>query len=153
MRVIVVSDSHGFMGRLSTVLFAAEQGGPIDAVLHLGDGYYDLRDLGVDLPPVYQVAGNCDRVSSGTLDYVTLCGAKLLLTHGHYQHVKEGSDDLLSLAMDQKCQAALYGHTHYQKMEWRNGILLLNPGAVIDGRYAILNISRLGAIFPALCTL
>lgn len=153
MRVVVVSDSHGFTGRLSTVLSVAEQGGPIDAILHLGDGYYDLKDLGVPLPPVYQVAGNCDRFASGTLDYVTLSGAKILLTHGHYQHVKDGTDDLLSLAMEEKCHAALYGHTHYQKMEWRSGILLLNPGAVTDGKYGILNINRLGAIYPALCTL
>ena len=153
MRAVVISDSHGFTGRLSTVLTVAEQGGPIDAILHLGDGYYDLQDLGVPLPPVYQVAGNCDHFVSGTLDYVTLSGAKILLTHGHHQHVKDGTDDLLSLAMEEKCRAALYGHTHYQKMEWRNGILLLNPGAVTDGKYAILNINRLGAVDPVLCGL
>ena len=68
MRIVVLSDSHGFTGRLSTVLTVAEQSGPIDAILHLGDGYYDLKDLGVDLPPVYHVAGNCDHFVSGTLD-------------------------------------------------------------------------------------
>ena len=52
MRVIVLSDSHGSVGRLSTILTVAEQGGPIDAILHLGDGYWDLQDLGVDLQPV-----------------------------------------------------------------------------------------------------
>jgi len=38
-------------------------------------------------------------------------------------------------------------------MKWENGILLLNPGAVQDGRYAVLNINPLGGIDPALCTL
>ena len=107
MRVIVVSDSHGATGRLSTILTVAEQAGPIDAIIHLGDGYYDLRDLEVALPPVYQVAGNCDLFRSDTLDFVTLSNAKLLLTHGHYQHVREGTDDLLSLALEEKCAAAL----------------------------------------------
>ncbi|MBR6185713.1 MAG: YfcE family phosphodiesterase [Clostridia bacterium] len=153
MRVIVLSDSHGFTGRLSSILTVAEDQGPIDAIIHLGDGYYDLSDLGVPLPPVYQVAGNCDHFVSGTVDYVTLSGAKILLTHGHRQHVKDGSDDLLSLAIEEKCHAALYGHTHCQKMEWRNGILILNPGAVTDGKYGILNINRLGGIFPVLSTL
>ena len=153
MRVIVVSDSHGATGRLSTILTVAEQAGPIDAIIHLGDGYYDLRDLEVDLPPVYQVAGNCDLFRSDTLDFVTLSNAKLLLTHGHYQHVREGTDDLLSLALEEKCAAALYGHTHYQKMEWRSGILILNPGAVNDGKYAVLNINRLGALDPELHSL
>ena len=153
MRVIVVSDSHGATGRLSTILTVAEQAGPIDAIIHLGDGYYDLRDLEVDLPPVYQVAGNCDLFRSDTLDFVTLSNARILLTHGHYQHVREGTDDLLSLALEEKCAAALYGHTHYQKMEWRSGILLLNPGAVNDGKYAVLNINRLGALDPELHSL
>ena len=153
MRVVVLSDSHGFTGRLSTILMVAEDKGSIDAVIHLGDGYYDLQELGVALPPVYQVAGNCDYFVSGTLDYAILSGAKLLLTHGHFQHVKSGTDDLLQLAMEEKCAAALYGHTHYQKMEWRNGILLLNPGAANDGKYAVLNINRLGSIDPELCRL
>ena len=153
MRVIVVSDSHGATGRLSTILTVAEQAGPIDAIIHLGDGYYDLRDLEVALPPVYQVAGNCDLFRSDTLDFVTLSNAKLLLTHGHYQHVREGTDDLLSLALEEKCAAALYGHTHYQKMEWRSGILILNPGAVNDCQYAVLNINRLGALDPELHSL
>ena len=153
MRVIVLSDSHGSVGRLSTILTVAEQGGLIDAILHLGDGYWDLQDLGVELPPVYQVAGNCDHFRSDTLDFVTLSNAKILLTHGHYQHVREGTDDLLALAREEKCHAALYGHTHVQKMKWEHGILLLNPGAANDGRYAVLHINRLGAIDPELCHL
>ena len=153
MRVIVLSDSHGSVGRLSTILTVAEQGGPIDAIIHLGDGYWDLRELNYDLPPVYQVAGNCDHFCSDTLDFVTLSGAKLLITHGHCQHVREGTDDLLALALEEGCRAALYGHTHSQKMEWRNGILLLNPGAVNDGTYAVLRINRLGAVDPELCSL
>lgn len=153
MRVIVVSDSHGATGRLSTILTVAEQAGPIDAIIHLGDGYYDLRDLEVALPPMYQVAGNCDLFRSDTLDFVTLSNARILLTHGHYQHVREGTDDLLEMAIEEKCNAALYGHTHYQKMEWRNGILILNPGAVNDGKYAVLNINRLGALDPELHSL
>ena len=153
MRIVVLSDSHGAVGRLSTILTVAEQAGPIDVILHLGDGYYDLQDLGVPLPPVYQVAGNCDFFHSDTLDFVTLSGAKILLTHGHYQHVKSGLDDLTQLAMDEKCHAALYGHTHCPRMEWRNGILLLNPGAANDGKYAVLRINPLGAIDPELCHL
>ena len=102
---------------------------------------------------MYQVAGNCDSFRSDTLDFVTLSGAKILLTHGHYQHVREGTDDLLSLALEEKCHAALYGHTHHQKMEWRSGILILNPGSAASGQYAVLRISRLGAIDPELCSL
>ena len=89
MRIGVLSDSHGFTGRLSTVLMVLDaEHKPLDALIHLGDGYYDLQDLGAELPPVYQVAGNCDHFCSDTLNIVTLSNARLLLTHGHYQHVK-----------------------------------------------------------------
>lgn len=152
MRVGVVSDSHGFTGRLNTILMAMEAEGKIDALIHLGDGYYDLRDLGVDLP-VYQAAGNCDLFCSDTLNVIDLSRARLLLTHGHYQHVKSGLEDLWALAREEGAHAALYGHTHVQKMEWRGGILLLNPGAANEGKYAVLNISRLGAVDPELHSL
>ena len=152
MRIGVVSDSHGATGRLNTILMAMEADRKIDALFHLGDGYYDLRDLGVDIP-IYQVAGNCDLFCTDPLNVVDLSHARFVLTHGHYQHVKDGMDDLLELAMDQRASAALFGHTHYQKMERRRGILLLNPGPANDGKYAILNVDRMGAIVPELHSL
>ena len=67
--------------------------------------------------------------------------------------VSLSSGSMIVNALAEKCHAALYGHTHFQKMEWRSGILILNPGAVNDGKYAVLNINRLGAIDPELCHL
>lgn len=145
MRIGVVSDSHGYTGRLNTILMAMEAEKKIDVFFHLGDGYWDLRDLQADLP-VYQAAGNCDLFRSDTMSLVDLGGVRFLLTHGHQQRVKKGLDDLTDLAREQQAQAALFGHTHVQKMEWRGGILLLNPGAAMDGKYAILNIGRSGAV-------
>ena len=141
MRIGVISDSHGYTGRLSTLLMMMEAEGPIDALIHLGDGYHDLSDLDVPLPPVYQVAGNCDLFRSDTRMTVTLAGIRLLLTHGHYQNVKQGRDQLFAAAQEAKVQAALYGHTHIQKMEWRDGLLLLNPGSVMNGCFAILTLT------------
>lgn len=146
MRILVVSDSHGFTGSLGNILMAAEAGGPLDAVIHLGDGYHDLAPFAEHLPPVYQVAGNCDLGRTDTQDVLHLGGARLLLTHGHPFHVKLGLHGLLGRAVEEKAQAALYGHTHRQVSETRQGILLLNPGAAMEGRYAILTISRLGAV-------
>ena len=146
MRLLVLSDSHGFTGRLGTILMKAEAEGPLDAILHLGDGYHDLSEFAGELPPVYQVAGNCDLFHQDTLGVYDFSGARIVITHGHLQHVKSGTDQLLSLALQQGAAAVLYGHTHLQKMEWKGGILLLNPGAASSGRYAILTINRLGAI-------
>ena len=146
MRVGVLSDSHYFTGRVNAILMKMEAEGPLDALIHLGDGYDDLRALDAPLPPVYQVAGNCDLFRSDTLNIIGLSGARILLTHGHLQHVKDGTDDLLSLALEENCRAALYGHTHVQKMQWRQGVLLLNPGAAASGRYAVLRIGPGGAV-------
>lgn len=146
MRIGVVSDSHGAVGRLSGLLMAMEAGGPLDAVIHLGDGYHDLDEYRAHLPAVYQVAGNCDWMQRDTEDLLVLSGARLLITHGHLYQVRQGTDSLLGQAIQDQAQAALYGHTHVPRCEWRNGILLLNPGAAQDGRYAILTINRLGAV-------
>ena len=152
MRIGVVSDSHGYTGRLNTILMAMEAEKKIDALFHLGDGYWDLRDLQVDLP-VYQAAGNCDLFCSDTLTLVELSGARFLLTHGHQQHVKKGLEELTRLARREEAAAALFGHTHIQKMERRGGILLLNPGAAMEGQYAILNVGPRGAVGAELHTL
>lgn len=146
MLIGVVSDSHGYEGRLSNVLMRLEEKGPLDALIHLGDGSRDLSRLDVPLPPIHQVAGNCDFFQSGTLAFPIFGGVKFLITHGHVQGVKQGLDGLLCLALENHVQAALYGHTHIQRCENRNGILLLNPGAVMDGHGALLEISRQGAV-------
>lgn len=151
MRALVVSDTHGFTGRLGNILMAAEASGRLDAVIHLGDGYHDFSAFAGKLPPLYQVAGNCDLGRTDTQDVLLLGGARLLLTHGHLFHVKLGLDGLLGRAAEEKAQAALYGHTHKQACEIRQGILLLNPGAAMDGRYAVLTVSRLGAVEARLC--
>ena len=146
MRIGVVSDSHDAVGRLGGLLMAMEAGGPLDAVIHLGDGYHDLDEYRAHLPAVYQVAGNCDWMHCDTEDLLVLSGARILITHGHSYQVRLGLDSLLGQAIEDRAQAALYGHTHVPRCEWRNGILLLNPGAAQDGRYAIRTINRLGAV-------
>ena len=81
MRVLVVSDSHGMIGRLGNILMAAEAEGPLDAVIHLGDGYCDLDEFAQNgLPPRYQVAGNCDLGRDGQQEIITLSGARPVST-------------------------------------------------------------------------
>ncbi len=150
MRIAVLSDSHGYYGRLSSLLMMMEERGPLDAIFHLGDGSRDLAKLDVVLPPVYQVAGNCDFMQPGTLEVVEMSKARMLLTHGHIQGVKQSLDSLLLLAMEHKVRTALYGHTHVQRCEERNGILLLNPGSAMDGHCALLEISWRGDVTPTL---
>lgn len=151
MRLCVVSDSH--RRREALRLLAAEEE-TCDAFVHLGDLTADaeyLREL--TGRPVYSVRGNCD-LGSRLPDELTLEeeGARLLLCHGHERRVKEGLYPLLLRAREAGVQAALFGHTHAPLCEWEQGILLLNPGALRDGRYARLVIER-GTLSPSLTRL
>ena len=135
MRVLVVSDSHGMIGRLGNILMAAEAEGPLDAVIHLGDGYCDLDEFAQNgLPPRYQVAGNCD-CGRVPIDYPEILledisGVRIYMTHGHRQGVKFFLSKLV--ADGQRCCAnvILYGHTHEadcRRLE--DGCWIMNPGS------------------------
>ena len=148
-KYLVLSDSHGETGTLERILLAAGYGEKLWGVIHLGDGFGDLDRYEHLLPPVLRVKGNCDFWVStpGENALVTAVeGVPMLLTHGHLLQVRQGTDVLLSAALSQGCRAALYGHTHVQKMSWERGLLLLNPGAAMDGRYAYLYIHSNGAL-------
>ena len=144
MKILVLSDSHGLQYFMQRCVEALQP----DAVIHLGDMVRDADKLAAQYPGLrfYQVAGNCDLGRDGQQEIITLSGARLLLTHGHRYQVRQGVESLLGEARQEKVQAALYGHTHLQKCQWEGGLLLLNPGAAMDGRYAILRINRLGAV-------
>ena len=155
-KYLVLSDSHGETGTLERILLAAGYGEKLWGVIHLGDGFGDLDRYEHLLPPVLRVKGNCDFWVStpGENALVTAVeGVPMLLTHGHLLQVRQGTDVLLSAALSQGCRAALYGHTHVQKMAWRNGVLLMNPGAACHGKYAVLRIDARGGIAPELYSL
>ena len=145
-RYLVLSDSHGFLGRLEGILMASEQYGPFDAVIHLGDGCRDLDRFREHLPPVIQVYGNCDALytTPGTdpVRVEELGGIRTVLTHGHTLYVRSGTDGLYNRALRDGAAAVLYGHTHRQKLEYRNGVLIMNPGAVEMGRWALLTVRK-----------
>ena len=136
-RVIVVSDSHGMEDRLRQVLHQAFSLGPVDVLVFLGDGLAEWERVSQEFlygrPSLrlYAVKGNNDYGWDAPLTQVIAVGkAKLLLCHGHTFHVKNGLYHLEFEAADQDVQAALFGHTHLGHLEYANGCLFLNPGAV-----------------------
>ena len=150
-RYLVLSDSHGARDVVGLILMAAEAGGRLDGVIHLGDGYHDLDPFEAALPPVIRVPGNCDpEFWNAPPDRMTfpaeLHGARVLMTHGHRLGVKRDTDVLLARAALEKCRAALFGHTHSPLLRQDGDVLLLNPGAAMDHRYAFLNILDGGKI-------
>ena len=147
-RIGVVSDSHG--GRLHLERFVeicrAEN---FDLVFHLGDVLEDARWLEKNLEiPVTSVAGNCDFYAHHPREArVTVEGKRLLLLHGDRYRVKLGYDMLSYYAEENSMDAALFGHTHQPFAGYVGRALLINPGALKNGHYCILEVSA-GDIVP-----
>ena len=147
-RIGVVSDSHG--GRIHLERFVEiclAEG--FDQVFHLGDVLEDARWLEKNLDvPVTSVAGNCDFYAHHPREArVTVEGKRLLLLHGDRYRVKLGYDMLSYYAEENAVDAALFGHTHQPFAGYVGRALLVNPGALKNGHYCILEVSA-GDIVP-----
>ena len=98
--------------------------------------------------PVTSVAGNCDFYAHHPREArVTVEGKRLLLLHGDRYRVKLGYDMLSYYAAENAVDAALFGHTHQPFAGYVGRALLINPGALKNGHYCILEV-RAGDIVP-----
>lgn len=156
MRLAVVSDSHHDARCMKKLLAALPK---VDGLCFLGDCSSDgaaLRDGLAGLQPeaaFYAVAGNNDLSSRDPREVVLpVGGRRILLTHGHSFRVKYQLDLLTYRALEIQACAALFGHTHCSHVEYAHGVLLLNPGALCNGSYALLEV-RPDGLTPRLMTL
>ena len=147
MRALILSDIHGEDTNLRWLLEEVwKQVGPIDAYICLGDGVRDFEHAEAFIrrrdphATMYAVRGNNDFVP-GCPDRLVIHfgGLKLFLTHGHMQRVKSSMLHLISAAREAGADIALYGHTHCADVEYTTP-WLLNPGAVMNDRCALLEV-------------
>lgn len=131
--LLVVSDSHGDIGSLSSIFRWARKRN-LDSLAFLGDGAADLEvaSARTDYWPkaVRRVRGNCDGDPSlgvyGTFDFAD---RRFFIAHGHTLGVQDSFDALLLQAGMAGAGAALYGHTHVPFWDEVDGLLVLNPGS------------------------
>lgn len=135
MKALIVSDTHRHNENLKNVL---KKVGHIDMLIHCGDAEgseEEIRNM-IDCP-MSIVSGNNDFFTrlpaEATFD---IEGKRILLTHGHYQHVSVGVERLVQDALTRGADIVIYGHTHRPMMEIRNGIVVLNPGSISYPRQA-----------------
>lgn len=151
-KIGVLSDSHGAAALLAQ---AAQKLIGADAIAYLGDGLAEAqRILGQLDKPLWTVRGNCD-FSPFTAPHErveVLGGARVFLCHGDRYRVKSGLLSLALRAREVEAQIALFGHTHAPLAEYYEGVLLVNPGALRDGRYALIELRENGPA-PALLNL
>ena len=141
MKILVVSESHQQTTNLEHIL---KKEADAEAVIHLGDG---AEDLDFCLPmtahkKIWRVRGNCDPLACGFKEeqIFDMEGVTLFACHGHKYNVYYGLHSLYFAGLSHNAKVCLYGHTHVQKADETEGILFLNPGAVKDHRYALLQI-------------
>jgi len=116
-----------------------------DGIIHLGDGYTDAEEVEHFYPgkAFIKMPGNCDyRYDVPFAKSIFTDGVRVFMTHGDKFGVKDGLYMLRMKARDKNATVALYGHTHEANCEDRDGILLLNPGTIRHGEYAILELKN-----------
>jgi putative phosphoesterase len=159
MKILIFSDSHGQAYGMRRALRLHPDA---EAVFFLGDGLFDMQSVRTDTSACwYFVRGNCDigyrlmDISCELVDSVTLCGRRILFTHGDAFGVKFSTAQLLSEARAREADIVLFGHTHVPTEQYIvNGerpIWLFNPGTV-GGRggkatYGLLTLTERDVLF------
>ncbi len=153
-RVLVVSDSHGAYESFIAIL--KQFGSTCDALIFCGDGICDLAkiiektikepDFKQFIPSVIGIVqGNNDAdiypvrntISSEPyfielkvplFNIMEVCGHRIFWTHGHRSSLYLGTEQIESCAQKNKCEIALYGHTHIATENFGQ-VYTLNPGS------------------------
>lgn len=131
MKIIVISDTHGYNAYFDVIL--KHEGMP-DMVVHCGDleggEYYFSQRVEC---PVVMVRGNNDYSPALKNEEVVTAGThKILVTHGHMQHLYLGTGGLEGRAQAYGTDVVLYGHTHVPRIyhNEETGVWFINPGSL-----------------------
>lgn len=117
----------------------------LDALVHLGDGADDARLIAEAANlALFQVAGNGDFTQLPGERIEVFSGVRTLLTHGHNYRVKHSLLRLALRAREAEAALVLYGHTHIAAVDMAQGAVIINPGALMNGRYAVIEFRETG---------
>ena len=145
MRIVVTSDSHRNTRNLYEIIEKHKES--TDLFINLGDGEDDVDSALLLYPTIKleRVCGNCDWGSALPIDKeISAQGKKIFFTHGHPYYVKHGYERIEEEAKNRGADICLFGHTHIPYTEYKDGIYFMNPGAVFNGSYGIIDITDSG---------
>lgn len=134
--ILIISDYHH---KEDEVIRLIEKYQP-EYTLCCGDGESDEEFY--QKHNIISVKGNCDYINLPTIKLVELYNNKILLTHGHLYDVHFDIFKLYLLAKEQNAKYVFFGHTHRPFYEEYEGVIIVNPGALKDGNYALFNGER-----------
>ena len=137
-KIGVIADSHRAMHKLRAAMDALHD---CSYIVHLGDHDSDMEEFYPLGNKLRIVSGNCDLFSNSPgLLTMQVEGVKIMAAHGDAYGVKYGLTRYMFKAKSENVRLALYGHTHIRNMETDGELTLLNPGALKDGRYAVITV-------------
>ena len=88
---------------------------------------------------IVSVKGNCDYASLPLVKRVVVDDMKIVMVHGHLHNVYFDTYRLYLLALENECDYVLFGHTHKPYFEEYEGVKIINPGALKEGNYALID--------------
>jgi len=140
MRVLVISDTHGY---LETTRQVIRERGPWDHIIHLGDSVLDAVELAADLGvDITTVRGNNEYPGAPDTNDVLVFDvgpARFYAIHGHEldinpyagdDRMEENLKEIAKKAKQAGAKTALFGHTHQPLIKELDGVLLVNPGGM-----------------------
>ena len=144
MKVLVLSDSHGAVHFLRRILDTEPEA---EIVFFLGDGLSDIEKVKPHYPikKFICVKGNNDFYYQENKEaYKHIDGVTIMACHGDAFRVRSTLRELINKTASVRGNLALYGHTHQRNLysDAATGIFAVNPGAVCDGRYCVLDIAK-----------
>jgi uncharacterized protein len=129
MRIGVISDTHGL---LRPAALDALRG--VEHILHAGDvGDPAILEALRTVAPVTAIGGNID--VGGACGYLPTTEVITLDGHTFYMLHDRQSLDLNPAAAG--FSAVISGHSHKPLIEWRNGVLYMNPGSAGPRRFSL----------------
>jgi hypothetical protein len=146
----VISDTHGL---LRPAAIEALRG--VEHILHAGDvGDASILDSLRSVAPVTAIRGNID--VGGPCSHLPPTEVVTLQGHTFYMLHDRHALDLDPLAAG--FSAVISGHSHKPLLEWRHGVLYMNPGSAGPRRFSLpvsIGLLTIGAdgLQPRLLTL
>ena len=146
----VISDTHGL---LRPAAIEALRG--VDHILHAGDvGDASILDALRSVAPVTAIRGNID--VGGPCSHLPATEVVTLQGHTFYMLHDRHALDLDPAAAG--FSAVISGHSHKPLLEWRHGVLYMNPGSAGPRRFSLpvsIGLLTIGAdgLQPRLVTL
>lgn len=133
MKILITSDIHGNKQSLEKIINKHQ-----DCDYHLDAGDANLAVSKLKALNILSVKGNTDFFHKLPKERILeIDNKRILLVHGHTFRIKWHFNNLYYYAQSLNVDICIYGHTHRQLLEEVEGIIYLNPGSVLDNKYAI----------------